>query len=145
MTESGQPIFLLITRHFGWGYAVMYCVMMFIMTFGLFNVIAALYVENTVAAAKYNNLHTKRQRLLDAEYFADKATALVEFVWRIHRSRCSQRSRASELDGTLTQWDSSVVDDILALQITPELFDSLREFRGFQDILNDMDVSDEDQ
>merc|ERR1712113_65129 len=31
------------------------------------------------------------------------------------------------------------------LNITPELFDRLRSFREFQNILNDLDISDEDQ
>merc|ERR1712113_1127243 len=31
------------------------------------------------------------------------------------------------------------------LNITPELFERLRSFREFQNILNDLDISDEDQ
>merc|ERR1712137_449448 len=37
------------------------------------------------------------------------------------------------------------VDEVLTMQISPEFFHSLRRFREFQEILNDMDVSDEDQ
>merc|ERR1712137_1043778 len=37
------------------------------------------------------------------------------------------------------------VDEVLTMQISPEFFHSLRRFREFQDILNDLDVSDEDQ
>merc|ERR1719330_1196403 len=80
-TAEGRPIFVLISEQFGAGYVVIYCLISFIMNFGLFNVIAALYVENIVAAAKFNSLHQKRQRLLDSEMFARKTKTLVEFIW----------------------------------------------------------------
>eukprot|EP00971_Amphidinium_carterae_P300161 5963966-Amphidinium_carterae.1 len=37
------------------------------MTFGLFNVIVAIYVENIVTAAKFNSRQSKRKRLLDKD------------------------------------------------------------------------------
>merc|ERR1711884_138357 len=51
-TREGKPIFVLLVSKFGWGYGLIYCLTMVFMTFGLFNVIVALYVENTVEAAK---------------------------------------------------------------------------------------------
>merc|ERR1719410_3185517 len=37
------------------------------------------------------------------------------------------------------------VQDLQAIQISPSFFDHLRSFKEFQDLLNDLDVSDEDQ
>merc|ERR1719330_1761510 len=49
-TREGQPIFVIVGEDWGAEYAVMYCFLVFIMDFGLFNVIVALYVESTIAA-----------------------------------------------------------------------------------------------
>merc|ERR1719350_2766518 len=99
------------------------------MMFGLCNVITALYVENTVAAAKYNSLHQKRQRLLDAQMFADRTKELVEFVWRIAGSE--RESQTSSGRGSISTAD---VDMLHSIQITPDWFNHLRSFKEFQEL-----------
>merc|ERR1712232_484007 len=134
VTVKGEPIFVLVQAKYGWFYAWIYGLTMVLMTFGLFNVIVALYVENTVEAAKFSSLSQKRKRLLDDQFFAEKATELVEFVWRVHR----QEKRRVSIQMT----DCEALQQ---LNITPDLFETLRSFREFQNILNDLDISDEDQ
>merc|ERR1712113_253474 len=41
-TSDGSPIFVLVSEHYGWIYGAIYCVVMVLMTFGLFNVIVAI-------------------------------------------------------------------------------------------------------
>merc|ERR1712232_1216464 len=59
----GRPLFHLIALKYGWPYALFYCVCMMFMTFGLFNVIVSIFIENVLAAAKSNAQLLKRQRL----------------------------------------------------------------------------------
>merc|ERR1712048_691777 len=47
--KSGMPIFVLLTHSHGPGFAMLYMCTVFFMTFGLFNVIVSIYVDNTLA------------------------------------------------------------------------------------------------
>merc|ERR1712050_790074 len=50
--EFGHPIFVRVMQSHGWPYALIYCIMIAVTFFGLFNAIVAIFVENTLAAAK---------------------------------------------------------------------------------------------
>lgn len=127
---EGRPVFVLITDNKNWAFGLVYCITTLVMSFGLFNVIVAIYVENIVAAAKYNDAHSKRQRLRDTSMFAEKATNLVEFIWKKYLEK--------------TENPTLMASDVNNLQITPEFFADLRCYGEFQDLLRDLDIADED-
>merc|ERR1711920_11789 len=132
-TYDGRPVFVLVSTHYGWVYGLLYCVVSLFMTFGLFNVIVAIYIENTMAAAKFNDEHQKRQRLLDKQMFTEKATQLVEFIWRVNTPDASSGRKAMTLN------------EVSLIDLTPDFFEELRKYTEFQDILRDLDIADEDQ
>jgi len=143
-TAEGKPIFVLVSSEYGWALAVFYCVVTVLMSFGLYNVIMAIYVENIVAAAKYNDLHQKRQRFLDSQVFAEKVIKLVDFICRVHTTY--ERNEANADDEQHSNTSNSIdMDHVSAIEITPDFFEFLRTFREFQDLLNDLDIADEDQ
>jgi len=133
-TEDGKPIFLLVSKAYGFGFALLYCFASVFMTFGLFNVIVAIYVENAVAAAKFNDLRQKQIRLTDQRMFAQKALELVELIWQRHEDndRGCSISELSPLEAA-------------QVQITPDLFDELRRCKEFKEILKYLDIADEAQ
>lgn len=104
------------------------------MTFGLFNVIVAIYVENAVAAAKFNDVRQKKNRLVDTSVFTDKAAELIETIWSNHESNPEQATI-----------DSLPLEQVLAIQVTPALFERLLKMKHFQQILRDLDIADMDQ
>merc|ERR1719330_1950493 len=71
ITSNGKPIFVLLSMAHGPQYAMFFCITKVFFMFGLFNVIVAIYVENTVAAAKFNEVRQKRNRLRDQSVFTD--------------------------------------------------------------------------
>merc|ERR1711908_64549 len=83
-TKDGRPIFVLVAAEYGWEFGVMYCITVMFMTFGLFNVIVAIYVENTVTAAKFDDVNKQRKRLMDDQLLATKAAELVKLIWDLH-------------------------------------------------------------
>lgn len=151
--SQGQPIALLVSENYGWGYGLIFCTTTILMTFGLFNVIAAIFVENTLAAAKSNSVLNKRQRLLDTQMFAEKASELVQFVWSVHHLRMEDPdwdvpgTTTSErcLQQRLRRMSERDIDEASVLHITPEFFAFLRTFREFKRLLGDLDIADEDQ
>merc|ERR1712137_298615 len=52
VTPDGSPILLLLNAEYGPLIVVPWILMMMVITFGLFNIISAIYIENTLATAK---------------------------------------------------------------------------------------------
>eukprot|EP00927_Polykrikos_kofoidii_P085953 TRINITY_DN9487_c1_g1_i1.p1 TRINITY_DN9487_c1_g1~~TRINITY_DN9487_c1_g1_i1.p1 ORF type:complete len:653 (-),score=75.29 TRINITY_DN9487_c1_g1_i1:44-2002(-) len=127
--ETGRPIFLMLATNHGWHYAGIYMLTVLLMTFGLFNVIIALYVENTVAAAKYNQMVLKHHRLQNDQVFKEKAKELLDLVVSI--------SRDLEIDHDGV--------DPLSIRISADFFEELCEHSRFRDILCELDVAEENQ
>eukprot|EP00928_Gymnodinium_smaydae_P089821 TRINITY_DN73720_c0_g1_i1.p1 TRINITY_DN73720_c0_g1~~TRINITY_DN73720_c0_g1_i1.p1 ORF type:complete len:655 (-),score=112.64 TRINITY_DN73720_c0_g1_i1:64-2028(-) len=146
--SNGRPLFVLLTARYGWGFAMLYCLTMMLMTFGLFNVIVAIYVENTVAAAKYNDIYNKRKRLQDKSFFVDKTNELLLFIWDAHQDRRSVDRRFADDDSDDTaSLDDKIfdVDKASKLHLTAEFFEEMCAHPRFADILRDLDIADEDQ
>jgi hypothetical protein len=121
--QDGRPIFLLLSNSQGWEFAAIYIVTNLFMNFGLFNVIVAIFVENTLAAAKHNETALRRDRLKDNAVFADKTRDLLNLVESLRK----------------------VHEDEESTDISLSLFEKLCESSKFRDILSALDVAEEDQ
>jgi hypothetical protein len=106
------------------------------MTFGLFNVIIAMFVENTMAAAKFNDDIMKRERLNDRRRLAFKAMELVEVILELY----SQTPKGSLIRGLDTKCIS--MEDAPQLEITPELFAEFLKDERVRHLFNDLDVDE---
>jgi len=129
------------------------------MTFGLFNVIVAIYVENTVAAAKFNDLKLKRMRMQNQHLVAEKLHELVEVTCELwEKTRCLAEGRRASRGSfarrlTLFQIDphdhgSSLKREMLKMadeiSITPHFMDELRDDPRVVDIFKALDIASED-
>eukprot|EP00446_Apocalathium_sp_SHHI-4_P067936 CAMPEP_0177520402 /NCGR_PEP_ID=MMETSP0369-20130122/47624_1 /TAXON_ID=447022 ORGANISM="Scrippsiella hangoei-like, Strain SHHI-4" /NCGR_SAMPLE_ID=MMETSP0369 /ASSEMBLY_ACC=CAM_ASM_000364 /LENGTH=181 /DNA_ID=CAMNT_0018999743 /DNA_START=134 /DNA_END=679 /DNA_ORIENTATION=+ len=103
------------------------------MTFGLFNVIIAIYVENTVVAVKFNELRQKQHRLTDTQVFAELALELCEVIWSRHP------------DNFNVPLHEVPIEELRQVLITPEFLLDLIEHKPFREILRDLDIADEEQ
>jgi len=135
---DGKPIFARITRshEHGWVFGVIYCVTVMFMTFGLFNVIVAIYVENIVSAAKVVGTRSKRKRLMDKKYFQDK---IMELLWLIQEVRSIDAGSSHDKKNGRRP-HSPLVD----FGITPDFLDHLLAHEEFVRILQELDIADED-
>merc|ERR1712217_638962 len=84
--------------------------------------------DNTLTAAKFDEVRQKRLRLLNNQLVAEKLAELLEFVWKHSGERDSRKS----INPT-------------ELQITPELYEELRQCDEFVNILRALEIPDEDQ
>jgi len=145
--EDGRPTFLLIVNRFGWPYAVLFVVSSILMSVGIFNVIAAIFVENTLAAAKFNSTLQKRQRLLNQQFFSEKVAKLVRIVWTAHvqgiEAQADCMVSALSMQSKLMQMTETDVQEASRLQITPEVFAQLCSIREFRTTLEELDINDE--
>jgi len=146
--KGGRPLFILVTEEYGWLYGVIYCLTVLLMTFGLFNVIIALYVEQTVAAAKHNDILQRRLRLQDQQRLAIKTTELIQALWKESR----YLGASGELDGfedgtrTVSSWrESFSLEEANGIEITFDMFEQMITKPQIQEILGDLDVPEEDR
>merc|ERR1712151_1290760 len=63
--SKGRPVFLQLALHHGWVYGIFYICFVMCMSFGLFNVIVAIFVDNVLSAAKSNDQLKLKDRLSD--------------------------------------------------------------------------------
>lgn len=133
-TENGVPIFLQVIRAYGNGWGLFYYFMSAFMSFGMANVIVAIFVESTVASAKFNELRQKQSRLTDRRRFAEKMYKLVEMIWENHEEN---------INGCSLQ--ELTTDQLAELVITPALFHQLREDAAFKQVLGELDIAYEEQ
>eukprot|EP00927_Polykrikos_kofoidii_P059188 TRINITY_DN5427_c0_g1_i5.p1 TRINITY_DN5427_c0_g1~~TRINITY_DN5427_c0_g1_i5.p1 ORF type:complete len:484 (-),score=75.51 TRINITY_DN5427_c0_g1_i5:80-1477(-) len=128
--KGGRPIFAMLAASHGWVYAVAYVMSLLFMNFGLFNVIIAIYVENTVAASKYNEMALKQHRLQNEEFFSNKAKELLNLI--------TNSSKSHGYAGTID-------NPIISCQISREFFTKLCQEARFREVLCELDVAEEDQ
>jgi len=130
---SGRPIFVLVTSEYGWCYGLVYSLTLVLMQFGLFNVIIALFVEQTVEAAKSNELYQKRCRLMDNVMFKEKSLEMAELAYSL-RHGVDVASVAKK----------PTHDEMYAMELSHEEFTNLCHDPYFKDVLSSLDVAEED-
>jgi len=131
--DSGQPIFLLLSKKYGWWYGVLFCITSMLMTFGLFNVIVAIFVENVVEAARKNDLAKRQAHMRDQEFFAQKLVELLEVIWEL---------RGWHHDGTSQELLEKAKEGV---HLTPAIYEELRKSARFSEVLEQLDIAMEDQ
>jgi len=129
--ETGRPIFVLVAARYGWAYGVIYGMTVVCMTFGIFNVIIAIYVESTVAAAKHNDMKQKDARMRNHDIFKEKALELALLAY----------SYKNNLDMSEVMGKATDLEEVYAMEITAEEFEAICEQPSFSDILNELDIA----
>jgi len=143
--KSGRPLFVLVTQSNGWPYALLYCSMAVFMSFGLFNVIVAMFVENVVRAAKAKQVAQRRERLRDKMYFAKKISELLVVILDYHDFKSSK----DDFGHTNSTGKNPQIQDIFELaaelEIDRSAFERMRMDPRAQKILDELDIADEDE
>mmetsp|Transcript_120049 Transcript_120049/g.299450 ORF Transcript_120049/g.299450 Transcript_120049/m.299450 type:complete len:587 (+) Transcript_120049:82-1842(+) len=138
---EGYPIFLLVSSAYGWGYAVVYYIVTLFMSFGLFNVIIAIFLEHVLGAAKTNEQLVKKHRLRDQTFLGNKMVELLMTVWDTYQKEHDVGHASTRDDLTL----SELVRLAAPMEISPTLFEKLRQTSRVKEILSDLDVAPDDQ
>lgn len=77
-SRRGVPIPEYINIHYGWFASLLYCMFLFSVAIGLFNVISAIFVESTLSANAEATSKAKTTRFLDDELWADSVTTVLK-------------------------------------------------------------------
>lgn len=78
--SDGTPIFETVLPYYGPGWVFFYAMSIFVVSIVLFNVISAMFVERTMAAASALSLEKRRARLSDERHLFWKVTSLIKRI-----------------------------------------------------------------
>jgi len=102
-----------------------------------------IFVDNVISGAKFNDQVKLSRRLQDQRFFAEKMAELTELLIQTCPS-IADGCRLSR-DGMGKVGAITVLEQASNMQVTQADFDELRKVARFSAILNDLDVSIEDQ
>jgi len=83
--QDGTPLAVHMYNTYGWWTAVIYGMSMLFVTFGLFNLIMAVFVENTMEVAKYDEARRQRLKKKQSIEAAQSMQRLVEKIYQVAR------------------------------------------------------------
>eukprot|EP00929_Paragymnodinium_shiwhaense_P034273 TRINITY_DN1866_c5_g1_i2.p1 TRINITY_DN1866_c5_g1~~TRINITY_DN1866_c5_g1_i2.p1 ORF type:complete len:685 (-),score=168.99 TRINITY_DN1866_c5_g1_i2:197-2251(-) len=128
---GGVPIFEHVDKYYGPQYGLLYCVFIFSMSIGLFNVISAIFVESTLAAAAGMKFRQKKARLQDEDLWASRIFLLVQKL-----AQHAQLPGGGTLSGRL--------DDVYDLDVERDVIRRIGRDPQAVAALEDLDIDPED-
>lgn len=135
VNKDGRPLLAQLQHSFGWLFVLVYALAFILLTFGLFNLIAAIFVESTILNAKTND-----QKIAAARHREDVRVAkkLKKLIHKFMNSTTLQNFQNS---------DYSVHDEITATAtvLNRVQFESIIEEPDVQQLLDELDLSSSDR
>lgn len=134
-SSAGTPIFEHVADKYGGGYGIMYCLFVFCVSIGLFNIISAIFVDGAMAAAASANLRRKQQALSNERLMALNVSRLIREVIALV---CANG------DTTLNKQLSSEVDSLLDLEVDRSVIDEIIKEPVAVEALHNLDIDPHD-
>jgi len=131
-TSGGVPIFEYVNKDYGWPASLFYCLFVFTVSIGLFNVISAIFVESTMVAAMALETTKRKARLQDEHRWNSRITALVRRIMDV--------SPEHSIPGRM----SEAVAEIHDIRVQRSVIDEVVKDEAAIQALNDLDIDPED-
>eukprot|EP00811_Abedinium_folium_P032359 NODE_540_length_2951_cov_17.177408.p1 GENE.NODE_540_length_2951_cov_17.177408~~NODE_540_length_2951_cov_17.177408.p1 ORF type:complete len:881 (+),score=189.74 NODE_540_length_2951_cov_17.177408:316-2643(+) len=133
-TSQGKPLIGMLVDAYGWQFAFAYITLTMLVTFGLFNLIMAIYIENTLASArsKENTMEECIQVGRSAKQLLGLFCAAQEAVHK-HGILSSE-----ELERALDTSDKSGID--INIAIHRDTYMQVIELRHAQKIMDELEI-----
>jgi hypothetical protein len=130
-TLSGLSLFEGIQNKYGALAAVFVCAFFFIITIGLFNVIAAIFVESTLQAANQAAIGRKTERMNDAILWSTRVSLLVRKIFEYNGAKLPQKI-------------SDVIEEVAQDEIPEDVFQNFMHDPSVIHALHDLEIDPSD-
>jgi len=143
--SSGVPIFEFVLTEYEYGiaYSILYCIMTFTITVGLFNVISANFVDSTLAASRRYANNMKQERLSNEVLWATRLTSLVRRLCELKNGSAPEEMSSAIASLSVMSFEKSVLDNWVR---DPEVKRALKDLDIDPQDFNDLsDILDPDQ
>eukprot|EP00929_Paragymnodinium_shiwhaense_P069056 TRINITY_DN34841_c0_g2_i1.p1 TRINITY_DN34841_c0_g2~~TRINITY_DN34841_c0_g2_i1.p1 ORF type:complete len:768 (+),score=146.33 TRINITY_DN34841_c0_g2_i1:70-2373(+) len=135
--SNGTPAIQLLIRNYGWLYGVGYICVTMLVTFGIFNLIMATFVDNALSSARRNEVLRMRTRLTDMNRQGRIVSQFIEKLWEHIHPDVPQLDVDMALNMTITQEQlNEVFDDDEVQKLLVELDVPEDDRRGLFDVLD---------
>lgn len=131
-TLSGQPIFEFVQQDMGTFYSLIYCLFVFSITIGLFNVISAIFVETTMEAAQKMAQEKKIVAHADERLLAARVTRLIT---------CILKRSDQNADIKFTE----AVDELFEIEVPRSVIDETIKDEEAKQVLDELDIHPQDR
>jgi len=131
-TQNGTPIVEFVHQGYGTLASTFCCLFLFTVTIGIFNVISAIFVESTLAAAESMHHAQKNERLQNKKLWNTRITTLLRAMVQVSE----QPLWGAKL--------SESVEQVHQLEIESKLLDDLVQIPAVKQALNDLDINPDD-
>eukprot|EP00928_Gymnodinium_smaydae_P029546 TRINITY_DN22216_c0_g1_i1.p1 TRINITY_DN22216_c0_g1~~TRINITY_DN22216_c0_g1_i1.p1 ORF type:complete len:676 (-),score=131.29 TRINITY_DN22216_c0_g1_i1:134-2050(-) len=128
---NGTPVIMHLVSEYGWVYGVGYILGTMLVTFGIFNLIMATFVDNALAAARHNELLRMQTRLSDMDRQARIVSEFIERLWICLHPNMDLKEFS--------------VAEAMSMTLAAEDFDRIIEDPDIQSILEELDVPEDDR
>eukprot|EP00928_Gymnodinium_smaydae_P028869 TRINITY_DN21900_c0_g2_i1.p1 TRINITY_DN21900_c0_g2~~TRINITY_DN21900_c0_g2_i1.p1 ORF type:complete len:634 (-),score=84.28 TRINITY_DN21900_c0_g2_i1:23-1861(-) len=112
--SKGGPIFLAVQKEHGWIALMMYCLFVFFVSIGIFNIVSAIFLRAGVTAAQRHEADKRKERLRDHRLWSIMSSTIV--------ARLLDISQGHNMSGSVM---SQRVEDIYTLEVPNSLIDEL--------------------
>jgi len=133
---NGTPLFPHVVEEHGWFFGVLFCFTQVCMSFGLFNVIASVYVENVIAHAKNHDHLQHQRRLKDKKKMSGKSIELIFLLWSE-----VQKANIGNTSFIAGKFD---LQEAMQLEITKAIFETAVHQKRAQIVLHDLELPPEE-
>eukprot|EP00811_Abedinium_folium_P036419 NODE_9129_length_1445_cov_4.131259.p1 GENE.NODE_9129_length_1445_cov_4.131259~~NODE_9129_length_1445_cov_4.131259.p1 ORF type:complete len:365 (+),score=85.47 NODE_9129_length_1445_cov_4.131259:78-1097(+) len=141
-SSAGLPLVGMMTDAYGWPFSIAYAFLTLFVTFGVFNLIMAIYLENTLASAKSQDISEIKQRMERHRV----AKALKEFLMKVCAAQRAVNNQESFGPQALHQIISkSSEEDLGDVLITRDTFIAALHDPAVQANFDDLDIESERQ
>eukprot|EP00929_Paragymnodinium_shiwhaense_P047978 TRINITY_DN24324_c0_g2_i1.p1 TRINITY_DN24324_c0_g2~~TRINITY_DN24324_c0_g2_i1.p1 ORF type:complete len:663 (+),score=146.22 TRINITY_DN24324_c0_g2_i1:74-2062(+) len=130
---GGVPIFEHVQLHYGIAYTGIYFLFTFAMTVGLFNVISAIFVDATMAAAASMRSKQKKERLTDNDLWSTN-------IYILMKKLAEHADLLTEAEGDFVEQ----VDGLYEMDVETDAMRDIAKDPEVQRALNELDVDPED-
>merc|ERR1740121_3505403 len=123
-TATGEPLTALLQKAYGWPFVLCYLVFSIFVTFGIFNIIVAIYIESTLSAARMTEERDKAQRKREALRVAQHTKELLKKFCAAQRMGNAMTSDHMSDKEVKTMLSCATYEDVedARLRITKQVF-----------------------
>jgi len=114
-TMAGIPLFEVIRAEHPFWFPLMYCLFIFFVTVGIFNVISAIFVEATMQATAVAESRKRQERLSDHTAWSTH----MAFLIRRLMAKSPQYEEFLDYDGNLSQH----IDEVMEMEVDGSVLD----------------------
>jgi len=141
-SANGKPIVKLLSDRYGVVFVLAYFASMIFVTFGLFSLIMAIYIENTLNAAKSEGEKNRAQRQRESVRIAQLTRQLLKKFCAAQRLQMMSVNGEADSGQVKRVMHAANFDDVgdMATPVSKELFLCLIQDSSVQKLMDDMDI-----